>query len=198
MLKRIALVLVLVLLAGWIGISVIVELDGAYIHEELGGGSRGRALVLFHPSRDAHFSDDISMALVEGFKAAGLTVERATLTRETPAHPAGYAIIGVVSNTYYWTPDLPTLRYLERARLDGVQVIGVIGGAGSTGRSQRLLDEALRRTGATVLQTRSFWLWRPNDESRIDQPNRGVALQLAREFGLQSATTAMADVPVAP
>lgn len=198
MLKKIALVLVLVLLAGWIGISVIVELDGAYIHEELGGGSRGRALVLFHPSRDAHFSDEISMALVEGFKEAGLTVERATLTRETPAHPEGYAIIGVVSNTYYWTPDLPTLRYLERARLDGVRVIGVIGGAGSTGRSQRLLDEALRRTGAAVLQTRAFWLWRPNDESRLDQPNREVALQLAREFGLQSATTAMAGAPAVP
>jgi hypothetical protein len=196
--KRLALALVLILLAGWAVISVIVEVEGRYVHEALGGGSRGRALVLFHPSRDAHFSDDISMALVEGFKAAGLTVERATLTRETPGHPEGYAIIGVVSNTYYWTPDLPTLRYLERARLDGVTVIGVIGGAGSTGRSQRLLDQALRRTGATVLQTRSFWLWRPNDERRMDQPNREVALQLAREFGRQSGTTAVAGLPAAP
>jgi hypothetical protein len=61
-----------------------------------------------------------------------------------------------------------------------------------------LLDEALRRTGATVLQTRSFWLWRPNDDSRLDRPNREVALQLAREFGLQSATTAVAGATAVP
>jgi hypothetical protein len=66
----------------------------------------------------------------------------------------------------------------------------VIGGAGSTGRSQRLLEAALRGTGARVLQVRSLWLWRPNDESRLKESNRRVALELARQLGTASAQSA--------
>ena len=190
--KRIAVVFGLLLLGGLAVVSLIVEVEGDYTHQALGGEGKARALVLFHPSRDAHFSDDLSMALSDGLKAAGFAVERATLTGKTPENPKGYALIGVVSNTYYWTPDLPTLRYLERTRLDGVSVVGLIGGAGSTGRSQRILHEALRRTGANVIRTRSFWLWRPNDESRMGEPNRDVALQLAKEFGLNSGKAILA------
>ena len=55
-----------------------------------------------------------------------------------------------------------------------------------------MLDEALRRTGANVLRTRSFWLWRPNDKSRLSEPNRDGALELAKRFGLDSGKTVLA------
>jgi hypothetical protein len=139
--------------------------------------------VLFHPSRDAHFSDDLSSAVASGLIAAGFSVDRATLTRSTPGAPKRYALIAVVSDTYWWSPDIPTLRYLGRARFDGIHAIGLIGGAGSTARSQRILDKALRDTGATVIETRSFWLWRPNDKARMKEPNREVALSQAKQFG---------------
>lgn len=190
--KMMVIVIGLVLLSSLIVVSVIVEIEGDYTLQVLGGAGKVRALILFHPSRDAHFSDDLSIALADGLKAAGFAVERATLTSKTPAEPKGYALIGVVSNTFYSTPDLPTLRYLDRARLEGIPVVGLIGGAGSTGRSQRILDEALRKTGANVIRTRSFWLWRPNDESRLNEPNRDVALQLAKQFGLDSQKTVLA------
>ncbi len=41
-----------------------------------------------------------------------------------------------------------------------------MGGAGSTGRSERMLNEALQRAGGRHAETRSFWLARPNDEAR--------------------------------
>ncbi len=173
---------------GLLVLGVVVEREGPYVFETLGpGAGPGRALVLYHPSRDAHFSDDLSLALAQGLMQAGLAVDRATLTANTPAHPAGYAIVGVVSNTYYWTPDLPTLRYLRRAQFDSALVVGLIGGAGATGRSQQMLDLALRTSGATVLTTKAFWLWRPNDETRMDEPNRAVALDLARRLGRAAA-----------
>ena len=72
-----------------------------------------------------------------GLRAAGPEVERESLTKKTPAEPRGDALIAVVSNTYYWTPDLPTLHFLKRTRLNGSAVIGLIGGAGSTARPQK-------------------------------------------------------------
>lgn len=190
--KIITVAICILVLSGLALVSVIVQMETEYAFKALGGEGKARALVLFHPSRDAHFSNDLSMALSDGLKAAGFAVDLATLTRDTPGDPKGYALIGVVSNTYYWTPDLPTLRYLKRAHLEGLSVVGLIGGAGSTARSQRILDEALRRTGAKVIGTRSFWLWRPNDETRMSEPNRDVALQLAKQFGLESGSTVLA------
>lgn len=174
-------------LIGLVYVSVLVQIEGEPRQEQLGGDGPRKALVLFHPSRDAHFSEDLSWAVVQGLKAAGFAVERATITGKTPTRPQGYALIVVVSNTYYWAPDLPTLRYLERARLEGVALLGLIGGSGSTDRSRRLLDEALRRTGGNVLATRSFWLLRPNDERRLTEPNRDVAVQMAHQFAAEAA-----------
>jgi hypothetical protein len=189
--KTIAIVIGALLLLGAIVATVVVEMESNYRHEILSGGTEHQALILFHPSRDAHFSDDLSMSLAEGLKAAGFSVHRATLTSDTPPAFDGYTLIAVVSNTYWWTPDIPTLRYLERARFKGINAIGVIGGGGATERSQRMLDEALRKAGANVIRTRSFWLWRPNDESRMSEPNKQVALQLANAFAVESGKTAV-------
>jgi hypothetical protein len=197
--KRVVLGLAIALALAWVIISVIVEREGTPRLEHLGGGTgKGKALVLYHPSRDARFSDELSLAFAEGLMAAGFAVDRGTLTSETPAHPEGYAIIGVVSNTYYWTPDLPTMHYLSRARMEGLPVVGLIGGAGSTGRSQRVLEAALRRTGATVIDVRSFWLWRPNDETRLAEPNRQVALDRARQLGNASGAQILAPSTATP
>lgn len=193
--KRAGLILAFVLFVVALVVTLIVELEADYVHEDLGRPGIARALVLYHPSRDARFSDDLSLAVARGFQRAGMAVGRATLTSETPERPEGYTIIAVVSNTYYWTPDLPTLRYLKRARLDETPVIGLMGGAGSTNRSQRVLDEALRRTGARSVETRSFWLWRPNEEARTDEPNRSVAIELAESFGFESGIAAQEMEP---
>jgi hypothetical protein len=56
-----------------------------------------------------------------------------------------------------------------------------------------VLAEALRETGAEVIATRSFWLWRPNDENRTDEPNRGVALQLATRLGAEVGAAVLAE-----
>lgn len=177
----------LLLLVSAATITVVVESEGDYKHELLGGAGSARALILYHPSRDAHFSDELSLALARGLVSAGFAVERATLTSATPDALGNYKLVAVVSNTYWWTPDRPTLRYLARARLDGKAALGIIGGAGSTERSQRLLDEALRKSGARVIGTRSFWIFRPNEETNSGEPNRQVAMRLAEKLGRDTA-----------
>lgn len=171
------------------GVTVWVEREAPYARENLGGDSTGlRALILYHPSRDAHFSEELTLAAADGFKAAGYQVDRATLTTRTPARPEGYALIAVVSNTFYGIPDLPTLRYLRRARFDGLKVLGLMAGAGSTERSEQRLATELRNTGAIDVETRSFWIMRPNDETRMKEPNRAVARDLARRMAHDAAS----------
>jgi len=177
----------LVLFATAIMVAV-VEREADYLLQPLGGEGERRALILYHPSRDAHFTDDLSLAVAEGLKAGGYRVDRATITSDTPAGAAQYQLLVVVSNTFFWTPDFPTLRYLKRARLDGIATVGVIAGGGTTNRSQMLLQQALSDAGATVLAMRAFWTSRPNDEKRSVEPNRQVGLEIARQLGVDAAT----------
>jgi hypothetical protein len=185
--KPVLLVIGFLLLASAAVVTAVVESEGEYRHEALGGAGPARALILYHPSRDAHFSDELSLALARGLVSAGIAVERATLTGSTSDALSSYKLVAVVSNTYWWTPDRPTLRYLARARLDGIPALGIIGGAGSTGRSQRLLDQALRKSGARVIGTRSFWIFRPNEETDSGEPNRQVAMRCAEKLGRDTA-----------
>lgn len=197
--KRIAVGLGVTLILVLAVITVLVEREGPYLLQTLSEGpAKGRALILYHPSRDARFSDELSRAFAQGLIEAGLAVDLATLTSSTPPRPEGYTLIAVVSNTYYWTPDLPTLHYLSRAHLEGRTLVGLIGGAGSTGRSQRVLDRALRATGGMVWQTRSFWLWRPNDETRLHEPNRQVALDMAKQLGKEAGAHVVTATPASP
>ena len=175
-------------LGGFAMVTLVVEQEADYTLQSLGGEGEPKALILYHPSRDAHFTDELSLAVAEGLKAAGYAVDRATLTGTTPDQPKGYRLLVVVSNTYFWTPDLPTLRYLKRARLDRLPTVGVIAGAGATGRSQRVLERSLSDSGAAVIAMRSLWIARPNDEHRPTEPNREVALQLARQLGFSTGT----------
>lgn len=166
-------------------VTLYVQREAPFKQEALSAGGKGKALILYHPSRDAHFADDLTEAIARGFADAGLAVDRWTMTGGTPAKPEGYDVIAVVSNTFFWRPDWPTMRYLGRADFKNQPVIGIMAGAGSTVQSQAKLSEALRKTGADLRSVRSLWIARPNDPARLDDDNRVVAAGIARKLAEQ-------------
>jgi hypothetical protein len=91
-----------VMVTAWLALSIAVQLEGPFVEDLAGDGDQGRGLVLFHPTRDARFSDDLATAVSEGFQSAGLRVTRATVTADTPGRFDNSTIVAVVTNTYYW------------------------------------------------------------------------------------------------
>jgi hypothetical protein len=185
--------IVVLALGSWAVATLWVQREAPPEEMDLGGAGPGKGLVIYHPSRDAGFSDKLSLAVAEGMKAAGLRVMRMTATSSVPSQAEGYALIAVVSNTYNFAPDEPTHLMLARSRWEGAHAIGLMGGAGSTQMAEQMLEQWLRATRAKVIATKSFWTMRPNDESRMAEDNVAVATDLARKFGEQSARTALGD-----
>lgn len=179
---RLVLVVVAAALIGALAVTWYVQKEAPLRQETLAAKGRARALILYHPSRDAHFSDELTEALAQGFADKQISVVRWTMTEETPARPQGFAVVAVVSNTFYSRPDRPTMQYLERADLNDIPVIAIMAGAGSTARAQSILADALSRTGADLREVRSLWTYRPNDETRTTENNRAVARSIAREL----------------
>ena len=66
-------------------------------------------------------------------------------------------------------------------------MVAITLGSGSTTRSKRLLEAALREKGTRLLASETYWLLRPNDESRMEEPNVQVALEKTRRLALEAA-----------
>lgn len=168
-------------------IASYVQTESDYSTQVYADDRFKRALVLYHPSRDARFSDELSLAFTGGLLTAGFTVERATISSDTPVSMMGYDIVAIVSNTYFWQPDMPTKRYLSRVDFNGVKAVGLVAGAGSTTRAARLLQEWMKRSNADLLSVKEFWILRPNNESPTNKSNWEVAMDKAYTLGVMTA-----------
>jgi hypothetical protein len=186
--KRIALGILVVLTVAWGALSVFVEFEAEPRREILHSiGSAGRALIVLHPSRADGFQEELTAAFAQGLAERGWSVERATASSSQVLDLAHVDLVAFGTNTYYWRPDLATLRVLSRLNLQGKPCVGLVSGAGSTGRAEQLLREAIVAAGGRPVAIRPFWLWRPNDKTRMAEPNRAVALDLARKLGREAS-----------
>lgn len=187
MVKWIILGVLALLLLGILAVVFWVEAEAPFAQEQIAEGQAGRALILYHPSRDAHFSDDVTEALARGFEEQGFAVERWTITSETPGRPLGFDSVAIVSNTFFWAPDWPTMRYVARADLTGQNVVMIICGGGSTERAERRLSEAIRRAGGDIVASRALWTSRPNEARAPAVANRLIAFEIAQRIARETA-----------
>ena len=200
MAKSAMLAVIAIIVLGVLGVTFWVETEAPFRKERLATGTAGKALILYHPSRDAHFADDLTRAVGRGFEEEGLAVERWTMTRRTPARPENFAIVAVVSNTFFGAPDWPTQRYLETARFEDQKLLAILGGGGITDRAEISLIQAIGRTGADLLAHRALWTSRPNQPGAAAASNRALAMEIAQAMARDAGREALihVDAPSLP
>lgn len=145
---------------------------------------RASALVVYHPGIST-FPHDIADGFAAGLAEAGWRVAITTASVSAPVALGEYDLLVVLAPTYWWTPARPVLRYVDRLEdLGGKPVAVLVTGLGSTHRSQRVLEAAVRERGGTVAFARSFWTAAPNKEDEYAwRTNTAVGVRLAREAG---------------
>ncbi len=144
-------------------------------------GAGPRALILFNPDPLYDLDRQVGTAFAEGLQARGWEVRLATLGAGPGRSETDYELYVFCANTYNWAPDWPSVRFIGQAEwLEGRPVVAITLGSGSTYRSKRLLEEALAERGARILVSKTYWLMRPNDESRMQDSNIEVACEMAR------------------
>ena len=145
---------------------------------------RASTLVVYHPGITA-FPRDIAEGFAAGLAEAGWRVAITTASAATPVALDEYGLLVVVAPTYWWTPARPLLRYVGRLQdLGGKPVAVLVTGLGSTQRSQRVLEAAVRARGGSVALARSYWTAAPNkDDEYSRRTTTAVAIRLAHEAG---------------
>ena len=140
-------------------------------------------LILFNP--DPFYDLDRQIGTVIGQKIAseGWGAQLCSFNQFEGRRLRDYGGLVLIANTYNWAPDKPTRRFIaEHPGLKGFPVIPITLGSGSTKRSVRVLEEALKKAGADLLlEGTTYWLMKPNTEEETPLSNVEVALSQARE-----------------
>jgi hypothetical protein len=138
------------------------------------------ALLLYHPGLSS-FSHDVSYAFADGLIQDNWRAEITTPSIEAPTDLSKYDLLVVVSNTYGFSPDTPTIRHLERVGdLNEIQVVLLTLGAGSALESQQTLENMVQAQNGTIIKSILVYSMAPNEG---DKSPTELARETAIELG---------------
>ena len=144
---------------------------------------RGKALILYNPDPIYNLDQQLAEAFTKGLLDNGWESSVIPYADLETSAPLGYDLYVVLANTYNWAPDRPTRSFVRNSPwLKGKNVVAITLGSGDARRSERLLKEELLESGARLIDARTYWLLRPNDETRLEMSNVVVAREQVRGF----------------
>ncbi len=172
------------LLLGWLIMTLWVEQEGSIRSMELGSLENGKvACVIYDPDPIYNFDQQLCEAFAQALADRGWKVNVSTVAAAQQWQSTSFDLYVLCANTYNWSPDWAICNFIEtKASLKDKKVAAITLGAGSTGRSQREFETLIRSKKAILVDSRSFWLWRPNDEGLLQESNVILALNLARDW----------------
>lgn len=177
------LTIVLAILVIWGGLTVWAELPGpAKIMEHGSPSSPQKALVVYDPDPIYNLDEQLCNAFAEQLARKGIYTIVATVKAANKLKEDDYTLYMFCANTYNWRPDRAITSYIKHIDLHNRQVAALTLGSGSTQASQKAFDRIIKSTGASIVDSRTLWLLRPNDESRMKEPNVQVAVSMTRSW----------------
>ena len=172
-----------VVASAWTALTIWVELPGPAVLVEVGDPAWSRrALIVYDPDPIYDLDAQVCRAFAEGLATDSMRSTIATVAAAGTLDPQSFDLYVFCANTYNWRPDRAITGFIEDPiDLHGRPVMAITLGSGSTGAAQRAFEAVITGKGAVLLDSRAFWLMRPNDERRMDEGNVDVALDLVRE-----------------
>lgn len=143
-----------------------------------------KALVVFDDDPLSDFDENICYSFANGLAQQNWSVTISSVNEACRDSSTRYNLYVLCANTYNFAPDWAISHYIHNGdHLQNTPVVAITLGAGTTQRAQRLLEENLKNKGADLIDSHVFWLMRPNDDTRLEDSNVQVALEMAFEKG---------------
>jgi len=181
-----ALLILLSICAIWVILTLFVERAGP-VHRETIGDQKvsGKVLVLYDPDPFYNLDQQVCVRFSEALAHHGYSVDILSVRAARTSYIEQYQMFVFCANTYNWAPDWALTAFIRKNRdvLRDKPAVAITLGSGSTSRSKRMLEDYINGTGASLLGSQTYWLMRPNDETRMDESNIDVAVDLANRFG---------------
>lgn len=173
---------------GWTAMTFYVEATGPAKRWRLEStNGKNSALVVFDPDPFYNLDEQICISFGKSLKESGFDVDVATVAAAEQFKLNEFDVIIYCANTYNWRPDWSITSFIEDNKefITDKNCVAITLGAGSTEASQKYFEEVIKDNGGKLIASYSLWLWRPNDETKIEQPNVDVAIDMAQTWGKQ-------------
>lgn len=171
--------------AVWGLLTIWAESVGPKRSWQLGSQTaKRRALIVYDPDPFYNLDEQVSRSFGEALAHEGMHVTIATVAAAHDVDNQKIDLYVFCANTYNWRPDWAVSDFIQkRVNLEGKSVVAITLGGGSTEASQKALETLIRAKKANLLESRSLWLLKPNDESRMKESNVAVAVSMAHSWG---------------
>jgi hypothetical protein len=170
----------------WAVLTFWVEQKGPAKRLTLGHSNGKKVLIVYDPDPFYNLDEQLCLSLGNAFANKGLNVTIVTVAAGEDLKAYPFDLYVYCANTYNWRPDWAITDYIkEQTTIAGKPVVALTLGAGSTEASQKHLERLILSRGANLMSSRSLWLWRPNDESKLQESNTKIAISAASLWGEQ-------------
>lgn len=173
-----------IVIAVWAGLTFWVEVTGKSQLWQMGDVSAEKtALIVYDPDPFYNFDEQVCKAFagVLGDKVMYVTV--ATVSAAEKISEQHFDLYVFCANTYNWRPDWALSRFVKNhPGLKNKNVVAITLGSGSTKASQKVLEKIILKKEANLISSRAFWLLKPNDETRMNEKNVKVAVDMVKKW----------------
>ncbi len=175
--------------AAWTFLTVFAERVGPKRSWKMGSQTaRKRALIIYDPDPFYNLDEQVSRSFGQGLADQGMQVTVATVAVASRFDSQPIDVYVFCANTYNFRPDWAVSNFIEKqVVLAGKDVVAITLGAGSTDASRKALETLLLARKANLLDSRTLWLLRPNDESRMSESNVAISVSSAYAWGQEIA-----------
>lgn len=169
----------------WIVLTFWAESKGERKSWELGSkASNKKVLIVFDPDPFYNLDEQVCQSFGQALADNGLYVRIATVKAAKEFANQPFNLYMFCSNTYNWNPDWAVSDFIkEQVALEGKPVVAITLGSGSTSNSQKALEDLIIKKKGNLIDSRSLWLLKPNDESRMEESNIKVSVSMAYAEG---------------
>lgn len=168
----------------WFALTVWVQFAGKqYSNNVTDRLSSARALIVYKPDPIYDMDKQLCSSLALGLKKHGFS-SRIITTGLVSDEDFDADLYVVCTNTYNFAPDWKMSNFIQRPEIKTtVPVAAMTLGAGSTKRAKRLWDKKIQSNKLNLVDSREFWLMKPNNEESTEERNVALACHMTMQWG---------------
>jgi flavorubredoxin len=188
---RLLVISVVAIAVAWTSLTIWVEKQGREDLVTLGDMSDStRVLIVYDPDPIYNLDEQVCRGFAKGLVESNIQVVLATTRAAKKLDLLQFKNIVVCANTYNWAPDGAVIDFIDTSKgIAGKNVVAITVGSGSTSEAREKLEKKILTAGGNIILSKEWWLMKPNNESRMEEKNVDVAVDLAYHTGLSLSDT---------